>query len=154
MCLCTICHRTNQGPVSPLASSPRGFDTSAVCCRSFSYSRIAEFRSAPSSFLVFRMLLSSSCVGGILGRATVIVNQLREDSKRPMLPTETFVSLDYPRHIRPDVAERRQPAQVRREVITRLYLLWRAFRWALPQPHHCVTVSSDRSWLAVENRLV
>ena len=26
----------------------------------------------------------------------MIVNQLREDSKRPILPTETFDSLDYP----------------------------------------------------------
>ena len=77
-------------PCRPLIRLQGGFDTRAVCCRSFSYSRIAEFRSAPSSFLVFRMLLSSSCVGGILGRATVVVNQLREDSKRPIQSLKIF----------------------------------------------------------------
>ena len=103
-------------PCRPLLSLQGGFDASAMCCRSFSYSRIAEVRSAPSSLLVFSHVFVIVCVGGIVGRATVIVNQLREDSKRPILPMKAVVSLDYSRHIRPDVTERRQPAQVRREV--------------------------------------
>ena len=117
MCLCTINYFATgpiKVPCRPLLRLQGGFDTRAVCCRSFSYSRIAEVRSAPSS--LFRMFLSSSCVGGIVGRATVIVNQLREDSERPALPLKEFVSLGYSRHTRPGVAGRRQPAQVRREV--------------------------------------
>jgi len=51
----------------------------------------------------FRVFLSSFCgSGNLVGRATVIVNQLREDSKRPILPQRNicFIGLSPPHQTR------------------------------------------------------
>ena len=87
MCLCTICHRTDQSHVPPLAQSPRGLRYGGCVSPGLP---ILTYRRGQICAISTPCWVTCSCycfaVAGAVGRATATRGYHREGPMHPALP--------------------------------------------------------------------